>query len=108
MENCKKHDDQMTEWIMTEWIMCLKTAKEVWDAAFLQKDTYEVTLDPGIILELAKEIYHERMGRRYSVLHRESGPGYDLPTWIAPFEAPRSPFIDPIGEDSDKPRKKEK
>lgn len=72
MDQCKKHDDQMREWIMS-----LKVAKEIWDAAFLQNNSrYELHLDASIIFDLAKEIYHERMGRRDTVLHKEDSPEY--------------------------------
>lgn len=119
MEDCKKHDDQMRE-----WIMCLKTAKEIWDAAFFEKDRYEVHMDAGIIFDLAKEIYHERMGRRDSVLHRESPPAYrasdekysEHPRWDEAMEGVlheameqfRAQSLDPNGTPvSDKPTKKE-
>lgn len=71
MPKCEKHDDQMTE-----WIMCLKAAKEVWDAAFLKDDKYEVGVVPELIYALAKEIYQERTNMRQTVLHKESAPEY--------------------------------
>ena len=59
MNKCKKHDDQMTE-----WIMCLKAAKEVWDAAFLKDDKYEVNMCANLIFDLAREIRDERLAMR--------------------------------------------
>ena len=71
METCEKHDDQMRE-----WIMCFKAAKEIYDSAFLNKNTYEVPILPAVIFSLAKELYQERTRMRYTVLHKEDSPEY--------------------------------
>ncbi|MCK5612496.1 hypothetical protein KAR91_62060 [Candidatus Pacearchaeota archaeon] len=76
MGKCEKHDDQMTE-----WIMCLKAAKEVWDASFLKDDKYEMGVVPELILTLAKEIHYERKAMRGTVLHKEISPEYNIGDW---------------------------